>query len=313
MAGDRLPRAARPAARREGPGRRRAACRSPAAARSSATRGRTRTSAWSPTCAGPGRSCWARPTCRNSAPGPTRATPSGAPPATRSTRRARPPGPPAARRWRWPAAWCRSPPARTPAAACATRRRSAACAGSAPRPAWCRARCAAMAGCRWARNGPMARTVPDLAMLLSAMVSRGRARPLARAHRPGHAAPAAAGRPGLPARRADARFRLRAGGARGARGLRGQDRAVPPPVRLRRGCHARLHRGGRGVRGAARGGVPGQPPDRVRTRPGRCRPERDRQRGGGAALLGRRRGAGADVADRDAAALARRSSRRSTC
>lgn len=43
----------------------------------------------------------------------------------------------AARRWRWPAAMPRSPPARTPAAACATRRPFAASSAIAPAPAWC--------------------------------------------------------------------------------------------------------------------------------------------------------------------------------
>ena len=136
----------------------------------------------SPTSSAPAASCWARPTRRNGAPAPTPATRSTAPPATRSTRPARPPVRPAARRWRWPPAWCRWPPARTPAARCATRPPSAASSASAPPPAWCRARSAPMGWSPLPVLGPMARNVPDACLLLSAMAEQRRRRPAGHHH-----------------------------------------------------------------------------------------------------------------------------------
>ena len=100
-------------------------------------------------------------------------------PATRSTRPGRPAGPAAVRPARWPRAWCRSPRAATWAAACATRRRSAGSSGSGPSlgrvPTW-------PAANQWETTsvgGPMARTVGDVALLLSVIAGPDPRVPLA--------------------------------------------------------------------------------------------------------------------------------------
>ena len=81
--------------------------------------------------------------------------------------------------------------------------------------------------------GPMARTVPDLCLLLSAMVSDDARDPLATTvhgrtvRRPEDFAVPARDRSVAPARGAHAGFRLRADRASHCRGVRGQDRPVP--------------------------------------------------------------------------------------
>ena len=95
--------------------------------------------------------------------------------------------------------------------------------------------------------GPMARTVPDVCLLLSAMVSDDARDPLAttvhgRTDPPaGRFRRAGTHRSVAAARRAHAGFRLRADRAAHRRGVRREDRAVPPRVRNGRGHHAGLH------------------------------------------------------------------------
>ena len=158
--------------------------------------------------------------------------------------------------------------------------------------------------------GPMARTVPDLCLLLSAMVSDDARDPLATT---------------VPARGARRRGLRRAGARSTCRGCAWRSRrisALPRPsgisprysrektglfracVRPRRGRDARLRRCGRGVRGAACARLPrGARGEGAHPAAG-CRPERARERRGGAALHRRGRGAGAGTADRAVPPLA---------
>ena len=77
-----------------------------------------------------------------------------------------------------------------------------------------------------------------------------------------------ADRPVAAARRADAGLRLRAHRAPHRRGLRREDRPVPPRLRPRRGHDAGLHRRRRGVRSAARAATSlAAHLEKVRTRP----------------------------------------------
>ena len=92
--------------------------------------------------------------------------------------------------------------------------------------------------------GPMGRTVPDLCLLLSAMVSDDARDPLATTVY-GRTVRRAAGfrftradRPGAAPRRADSRFRLRADRTSHPRGVRRENQPVPPRVRARGRCHA---------------------------------------------------------------------------
>ena len=88
-------------------------------------------------------------------------------PATRTTRPARRAAAAAARRPRWPPACARSPTAATSAARCATRPRSATWSACGRPSAGCRP---TPTRCPWHNlgvGGPMARTVDDVALLLS--------------------------------------------------------------------------------------------------------------------------------------------------
>ena len=177
MRGEDAAAAARPAGRHQGPGGDGGAAhhlRQPALPR---PRARARTSA---SVAEPARGRRHRAGqdqhARNWAPAPIRATPSMAPPATRSTRRTPPPAPRAARRWRWRPAWCRlhrlghrRQPAQ-PGRVLRRRRLPAVAGPGAERDA---------RGLGWSPLpvlGPMARTVGDACLLLSAMASDDRAR-----------------------------------------------------------------------------------------------------------------------------------------
>ena len=130
------------------------------------------------------RSRWARRTRRSSAPGRRRSTRSSARPAIPTTSPRRAAAAAAAPRWRWPAGWCPSPTAATPAARCATRRRSATSSASGRRRAACRGSPAS-----WSPlsvSGPMARSVGDVALFLSAIAGPDPRNPLS--HRGGRRA-----------------------------------------------------------------------------------------------------------------------------
>ena len=310
--GDALPAAARPAGRREGSGgsgRPAHHVRQPDLPRPCAG---ARPGDGGQRPARPAASCWARPTRRNSAPAPTRATPSTAPPATRSTRRGPPPAPPAARRWRWPPAWCRSPPAPTPADRCATRPRSAASSASARRRGWCRTRSAPVGWTPLPVLGPMARTVADAALLLSAMAADDPRDPLAttihgrRVRTPDGLLSAAGDRPVRAAGGDHAGFRLRPD--------RAPYRARCSPKRrgLFRHVFARADDATPDCTGADEAfevlrarEFPRRPCwSSVRTRPDDVGPNVRANVGRGAALLGRGRRPRAGRADRDVPALA---------
>ena len=228
------------------------------------------------------------------------------------SRHARRPARRAARRWRWPPAWCRSAPAPIPAARCATRPRSAASSASARRRAWCRTRSARSAGPTCRCSGPMARTVPDVCLLLSAMVGDDARDPLATTvhGRAGARAPRIS-----PCRRRSISSRLRVAVTPDfgfapterahRRGVRREDRPVPPRVRRaprtpRRIAPAPTRRS----RCCARSASSPATARRCARRPAGCRPERPRQCRGGAALHRRRRRARAGAADRAVSALA---------
>ena len=157
------------------------ACAPPSAARSSAT-----TSPTSRRTAGrrgpprPAPSCWARPTCPNSAPAPTRATPSTAPPAIRSIRQnpapVRPGGSAVALATGMVPICHRLRHRRHPAQSRGVLRHRRLPPDAR---AWCRTSGAAWAGAACPVLGPMARTVADTALLLSAMVSDDARDPLA--------------------------------------------------------------------------------------------------------------------------------------
>ena len=102
----------------------------------------------------------------------------------------------AAPRWRSPAAWCRSPTAATPAARCATPPRSATSSGSGRRRA--RVPRFQRPGRRSSVSGPMARTVADVALFLSAIAGPDPRNPLS--HRRGRRALSRAARAQLQGR-----------------------------------------------------------------------------------------------------------------
>ena len=182
----------------------------------------------------------------------------------RSARRPAP-APPAARRWRWRPAWCRSPPAPTWAARCATRRRSAASSASARRRGWCRASGAASAGTPLSTGGPMARTVADLSLMLSAMVSDDARDPLATTVHGRQIRRAKDFTPLPPVDLSRLRvaftpdFGFAPDRAADPRNLRRPHRPAAQPGRARGGCDAGLHRRRRGLRGRAWRGLPGRP------------------------------------------------------
>ncbi len=109
----------------------------------------------------------ARPTPRNSAPGRRLSIPCSARRATRTTSPRRAAEAAAVPRWRWPVGWCRLPTAATPAARCETPRHSATWSGFRPSPG----RVPSESG-SWSPlsvSGPMARSVADVALFLSAI------------------------------------------------------------------------------------------------------------------------------------------------
>ena len=147
-------------------------------------------------------------------------------------------GPAAARaaapRSRSRAGWCRSPMAATSAARCATPPRSATSSGSAPHPAACRSGRASSPWSPLSVDGPMARTVADVALLLSGDRGPGRALP-ALALRAGRdrSQPARARRRPEPGR-LEPRRRRSSGRARGAAALARSGGARRPRLRDRR-------------------------------------------------------------------------------
>jgi amidase len=167
-------------------------------------------------------------------------------------------GPAGARPRRWRPGSCRSPTAATSAARCATRQRSATSSGCGPRPGRVPTWPAAMAWSQLSVQGPMGRTVADVALALSAMAGPDRRVPIA-LDDPG--APFAAPLP----ERLDG---LRVAWAPDLGGLVPVDPAIPAVLRgvlpvveslgaQRRGGLPRPAGGRRGVRHAARVAVRG--------------------------------------------------------
>ena len=146
-----------------------------------------RSSAWRR----PAASCWARPTRPSSVPAPTPSTRCSVPRATRGTRRSPAAARPAGPRWRWPPAWPGSPTAPTSAARCARRPRSAASSACGLRRAGCPHGPSTAPFATLAVEGPMARDVRDVALMLDVMagfdardpLSYDRARDRLRHHR----------------------------------------------------------------------------------------------------------------------------------
>ena len=231
--------AARAADRHQGFGGRRADCAPPTAARSFATTCRSGTSGSSPRCAPPGAIVV----------GKTNTPESGAGANTRNAVYGATGNPfdPAEIRGRLvgrlgggagAAGWCRSPAAPTRAAACATRPRSAASSAFARRPGlvpsekrgigWSQPAGAGADGAHRARSVPAA---------LRHGVATMRGDPLATTvhgktvRRAAGFLSAGADRLVAAARGADARFRLRADRASHRRGVRREDRPVPPRFR----------------------------------------------------------------------------------
>ena len=222
-----------------------------------------------------------------------------------------PPAPPAARRSRWPPAWCRSAPAPTPAARCAIPPRSAASSASARRRAWSPTSGAGLAGATCSVAGPdgahRAGSLPAALRHGQRRCARSAGDHGARPHDPpaGGFRRAGAHRSVAPARRAHAGFRLRAHRAAHRRGVRREDRPVPPRLRPRRGHHAGLHRRRRGVRGAARRRRSSPAiSEKVRTRPQDVGPNVRANVEEGLRYTADRRRAGAGAADRAVSPLA---------
>ena len=287
------------------------ACAPPSAARSSATMSRPPTNGWSRRCARPAPSSSARPTRRSSAPGRIRATRSTARPAIRSTRLDHAPVRPADRRWRWRPAWCRSAPAPTPAGSLRNPAAFCGIVGFRPTPGLVANE---RRGLGWNNLSVAGPDGAHRAGPVPAALRHGQRRCARSAGDHGawpHDPPprgfrhTGAHRPVAPARRVHAGFRLRAHRASHRRGVRARRPACSATC-SRRTADATpgLRRCRRGVRGAARIGLPRQSRREGAHPPAGCRPERPRQCRGRPALHRRRRRARADAANHAVSPLA---------